>query len=118
MLQGVFQLTDPTCQTEPGRRTSPHSSRTHRLIKAKTERTSSGEEERRRDGDDFRLCKGKKRADLMNEGSVSLQVPRACRVIRLKLGAGSDGLTDKTQLKEKNSVSVLHLNPPQVKKKK
>lgn len=51
----------------------------------------------------------------MNEGSVSLQVPRACRVIRLKLGAVSDGLTDRTQLKEKNSERLL-LNPPEVKK--
>lgn len=40
------------------------------------------------------FIKESKQIDLLNEGTVSLHVPRVCRVIRLKLGAHSSGLED------------------------
>lgn len=40
------------------------------------------------------FIKKKEQSDLLNEGSVSLQIPQACRVIRLKLGAVRAGLKD------------------------
>lgn len=38
------------------------------------------------------FIKESKQIDLLNEGTVSLHVPRVCRVIRLKLGAHTTGL--------------------------
>lgn len=40
------------------------------------------------------FIKESKQIDPLNEGTVSLHVPRACRVIRLKLGAHATGLKD------------------------
>lgn len=40
------------------------------------------------------FIKESEKIDLLNEGTVSLHVPRVCRVIRLKLGAHTTGLED------------------------
>lgn len=40
------------------------------------------------------FIKESEQIDLLNEGTVSLHVPRVCRVIRLKLGAHTTGLKD------------------------
>ena len=40
------------------------------------------------------FIKESEQIDLLNEGTVSLHVPRVCRVIRLKLGAHAAGLKD------------------------
>lgn len=51
------------------------------------------------------FIKKSEQIDLLNEGTVSLHVPRVRRIIRLKLGARTTGLKD-TKTRRQNGVRM------------
>lgn len=55
------------------------------------------------------FIKKSEQIDLLNEGTVSLHVPRVHRVIRLKLGAHTTGLKD-TKTHRQDGVRCSHCN--------
>lgn len=57
------------------------------------------------------FIKESKQIDLLNEGTVSLHVPRVCRVIRLKPGAHTTGLKDTKTHRQGKMEMKMEMKP-------